>query len=99
MAATLQVDGHENPVSLADKTPRMGWEYSDPKDSPQAAYQVIVASSLEKLNQNVGDLWDSGVQAGDATQAAYAGTGLADETAYFWKVRVQNSKGVWSAEW
>ena len=95
----LQVEGKANPTGILDDTPTLSWSYADAQGYAQAAYQVLVASSQGSLDLNEGDLWDSGVVAGPATSVVYAGTALGDEAMYFWKVRVQNSEGVWSEEW
>ncbi|MBU0611375.1 MAG: hypothetical protein KKI08_26080, partial [Armatimonadetes bacterium] len=75
------------------------WSYADEKGLAQSAYQVLVASSQVKLDTNEGDLWDTGVIAGEETAVVYAGAELGDQTTYFWKVRVQNAEGLWSEEW
>ena len=95
----LMVNGAVNPTGLTDQTPDFAWSYSDPEGLPQTAYQVLVASSAGKLSENEGDLWDTGVVAGSETKVTYDGVELADETMYFWKVRVRNSEGTWSEEW
>lgn len=95
----LTVDGRVAPAGLVDALPKLGWQYQDVTGAPQAACQVLVASSEEKLAANVGDLWDTGVVVGSAHDIQYAGAALDDQTTYFWKVRVQNTEGVWSEEW
>lgn len=95
----VQVEGKVNPARVADPRPDLGWEYEDPQGSEQTAYQVLVASTEEKLDANEGDLWDSGVVLEGAHQAKYEGAALESERTYFWKVRVRNSEGVWSEEW
>lgn len=95
----VQVEGKVNPARVADPRPDLAWEYEDPQGSEQTAYQVLVASTEEKLDANEGDLWDSGVVLEGAHQAKYEGAALESERTYFWKVRVRNSEGVWSEEW
>lgn len=98
-AAGLQVEGQANPAAVRDRTPTFSWVYSDPRGKAQQAYQVIVASSPEQLAARNGDIWDTGPVVGAATASEYGGPALADETTYFWAVRVQNAEGVWSEEW
>lgn len=98
-ATGLTVDGRVAPAGLLDATPTLAWEYADTTGAPQGAYQVLVASSEEKLGADEGDLWDSGIVVGDAHEVTYGGVALDDQTTYFWKVRVQNAEGVWSEEW
>lgn len=99
LVTSLKVAGKVNPTGIAEAKPRFTWSYNDPRGKAQEAYQVIVASRREKLEANEGDLWDSGIVSGSDTQVVYAGTALNDRTTYFWKVRVRNAEGVWSATW
>ena len=93
----LMIEALENPVGIESTTPRMSWKTefnSVPNESAiynkrQSAYQILVASSLEKLEANDGDLWDSGkVQSEDSLFVDYAGKPLQTLKKYFWKVRV-----------
>ncbi|MEL7162350.1 MAG: sulfatase, partial [Bacteroidota bacterium] len=61
------------PVALVDATPEFGWQV--PTGSvTQNAYQILVASSREQIDANLGDVWDSGRVAGDASlDVVYAG--------------------------
>lgn len=96
---TPKVEGKSNPTGVANFEPELSWEYGDPGDRPQSAFQVLVASSFELLDEEVGDLWDSGTVYSDANSVSYAGQELTSQTTYFWKVRVRNGEGVWSEEW
>lgn len=89
-----------NPEGIDVTVPRLSWEItSTQRSTMQTAYQVLVASSPEKLVANTGDLWDSGViKSAQSVQVAYAGTALASRTACFWKVKVwtTNGESAWS---
>ncbi len=98
-ASNLRVEGLVNPAMVSDRTPTFSWEYSDPGQSPQSAYQILVASSKALLDSGIGDIWDSGVVLSGDTEVVYQGEELRDATTYFWKVRVRNSEGVWSESW
>ncbi len=98
-AIDLQVEGEANPANVVDPTPTFSWTYQHPKSSPQSAYQIIVASSQQQLDNGIGDLWDSGVVLSGETTATYQGQALTDYQTYFWKVRVRSAEGVWSEEW
>jgi alpha-L-rhamnosidase len=64
----------------------------------QTAYQILVATSAEKLRVGVGDLWNSGKVESDASnQVEYAGPALASRTHCWWKVRVWDQAGKVSA--
>ena len=63
------------------------------RGAKQTAYQVLVASTPEKLAADQGDLWDSGRVASDqSTQIVYAGKPLQSRMRCHWKVRL------WDAE-
>jgi len=98
-ASNPTVEGKTNPAGVTDPTPEFAWDYSDPNNSPQSAYHILVASSQQLLDDNTGDLWDSGPTESSETELSYAGDLLGELTTYFWKVRVRNLEGVWSEEW
>lgn len=55
----------------------------------QRGYQLLVASSKELLDHNIGDFWDTKqVRSGQSEQIGYMGKELQRETTYYWKVRV-----------
>lgn len=90
-----------NPQTIDRQQPRLSWKIeASERAVKQTAYHILVASSLEKLNQNVGDLWDSGLtKSSNSISAYYAGKGLSSREAVFWKVKVYTNKGesAWSA--
>lgn len=61
----------------------------------QAAYQVLVASSPERLAKDEGDLWDSGkVESDQSAQVIYAGKPLVSGADCHWKVRLWDADGI-----
>ncbi len=95
-----------DPLGTDDPAPRLSWRLDAPgRGARQTARQVLVASSLEKLAHDQGDLWDAGKVASDETiQVTYAGRVLKSRDSCFWKVRVWDEKGIkspWSqpAHW
>jgi alpha-L-rhamnosidase len=73
----------------------LSWQ-SDNSESnwKQAAYEIVVASSPERLSASNGDLWDSGKKASsDSVGIAYAGPPLESRRRYYWKVRVWDAAG------
>ncbi|HEY4789700.1 MAG TPA: family 78 glycoside hydrolase catalytic domain [Bacteroidales bacterium] len=84
-----------NPEGIDAVQPRLSWEiYGSQRDIEQTAYQVLVASSREKLDANEGDLWNSGkVNSNQSIQIVYTGTPLASRTQCFWKVKIWTNKG------
>lgn len=89
-----------NPEGIDTKNPRLSWELSGKQRGlKQTAYQVLVASSPEKLASNEGDLWDSGkVNSKKATWVNYDGKLLKSREDAFWKVKIWTNHGesTWS---
>ncbi|MEM1875153.1 MAG: hypothetical protein QXP51_06135 [Candidatus Hadarchaeales archaeon] len=84
-----------NPLGIDTSFPRFSWKVSTPKrGSYQKAYQILVATTLEALQSDVGDMWDSGkVESGESINVPYRGKPLQSRTRYYWKVRIWDEKG------
>jgi hypothetical protein len=95
----LQVDGATAPAGVRNEQPEFSWSYRDPGGRAQTAYHLQVASTEARLAAGTADMWDTGERSGAATTAEYAGAPLGDLQTYFWRVRVRNAGGVWSASW
>ncbi len=84
-----------NPLGIDALQPRLSWIL--PLDKPgqrQTAYQVLVASTEDLLQEGSADLWDSGKVASDqSTQVVYNGKPLASRMRCFWKVRAWDKDG------
>lgn len=92
----------ENPLGIDVAQPHLAWKLqSETSNVQQAAYQILVASSPEKLAQAVGDLWDSGrVPSEESRHVRYEGTPLTSRQSCYWKVKVWDQQGhesAWSA--
>src|SRR5437870_5669269 len=74
-ARDLRCEYLMNPLGIDERTPRLSWTLqSGERAERQTAYQVLVASSEERLRANRGELWDSGRVAGSQTaQVVYGG--------------------------
>ncbi|WP_162417736.1 sulfatase-like hydrolase/transferase [Cyclobacterium roseum] len=86
----LHVEMIRNPsgLTLKDTRPEFGWQVPEGLVF-QSAYQILVSSSEEKINQNMGDVWDSGkVQGNQSFNLAYGGDALEDNKTYYWKARL-----------
>ena len=85
----------ENPLGLDASRPRLNWQLkSDQRAVKQTAYQILVASSQAVLEENRGDLWDTGKISSDETaQIYYAGKPLGPRQQCFWKVRAWDNQG------
>lgn len=91
----LRCEYLEKPMGIDKTSPRFEWKLeSRERAQKQAAYRIYVATTLERLNANVGDLWDSGRVVSDETaQIAYEGSPLPSRQQAFWKVRVWDQDG------
>jgi len=61
--------------------------------SKVTAWRVLVASSLQNLNNNIGDVWDSKKQSGSQHPVVFAGKPLVVGNIYYWKVQQWNEVG------
>ncbi|MDP0500829.1 MAG: family 78 glycoside hydrolase catalytic domain [Verrucomicrobiota bacterium JB022] len=90
----LTAEAMRNPLGL-DASPTLSWKLkSDTRGDRQTAYQVLVASSADKLAADEGDLWDSGQKEGeDQIFVRYRGSSIGSGQEAFWKVRVWDADG------
>ena len=94
----LRCEYRKNPLGIDALKPRLSWrlEAADPKvrGQRQGAYQIMVASSEERLSADRGDFWDTGrVESDKSVQVPYGGKPLASGTLVWWKVRVWDAAG------
>jgi alpha-L-rhamnosidase len=84
-----------NPMGIDVRQPRLSWvlRHSE-RGEKQTAYQVLVTSKPELLDQNKGDVWDSGnVASEESVHVVYAGKPLESGRSYVWKVRTWDAQG------
>ena len=75
-------------VKILDSEPEYGWAVPEGAVS-QSAYQVLVASTQENIENNIGDIWDSGqVRSNASSEIEHGGPNLRPGETYFWKVRI-----------
>ncbi len=90
-----------NPLGIDVTQPRLSWEIlSSKRNVTQKAYQVLVASTAEKLAQNDGDLWNSGkIDKDESIHVKYSGQALNSRMRCYWKVKTWTTAGEsdWSA--
>lgn len=84
-----------NPLGIDVAQPQLSWVIeSDRRGYRQSAYRILVAATLEKLQKDQGDLWDSGkVESAQSINVPYAGSALQSGQRCFWKVSVWNHNG------
>jgi alpha-L-rhamnosidase len=91
-----------NPLGIDLAQPRLAWKIEQTGDvhrnQMQKAYRILVASSLEKLANNQGDVWDSNkTPSNKSVQVIYEGTHLKSMQRYWWKVKIWSNSG--ESEW
>jgi alpha-L-rhamnosidase len=84
-----------NPIGIDTHEPRLSWMITGKGQGiHQAAYQVLVASSPEKTNEALADVWNSGkISSDNSVLVAFAGRPLSSGERYYWKVRVWDQEG------
>ena len=88
-----------NPIGIDVLQPRLSWVLqSTARGEMQNGYQILVASTPEILDNDHGDLWDSGrVDSNHSIQVPYAGKTLTSRLGCYWKVRAWDMNGKPSA--
>jgi alpha-L-rhamnosidase len=99
---SLRCEYLNNPLGIGAVKPRLSWILvSSQRGEKQTAYQILVASSISQLDENIGDLWNSGkVPSDESAQIQYAGKPLTSREQCFWKVRAwdrDGKPGPWSS--
>ncbi len=92
---------HPQTTVITNPRPTFGWIVNDcRRGAVQSAYQIMVASSEDKL-KNAPDLWDSGKVASDeSVNVRYDGKPLPVNSVCWWSVRTwdgQDKSSPWSA--
>ena len=100
----LTAEYMNDPVGLDVAAPRLSWKLSASDENAhglrQTAYRVLVASSLENLKDDRGDLWDSGrVMSEQSLNVVYKGEPLKSSQRCYWKVRAWDNTGNTPSAW
>src|SRR5699024_6734572 len=90
-----------NPQGIDVLTPKLSWKIQgEAHGLNQIAYRILAASSLEKLNNEDADLWDSGKQnSASSISVVYNGDKLSSNQDIYWKVKVwtNDNESTWSS--
>ncbi len=98
---SLKTEGMTNPLGIDTDRPRFSWKTMATTETNvmQKAYQIMVSSTVEKLNVNDADIWNSGkVNSDKQLWIPFGGGELKSNQQFFWKVKVWTNKGesAWS---
>ena len=95
----LRCEYRDNPLGIDQRTPHLSWQSNNTERNwHQTAYQLLVATSTNKLKPGAADVWDSQKRSSDESVGiSYAGPKLESRTRYFWTVRVWDAAGKPSA--
>lgn len=91
----LRCEMLKNPLGIDATQPRFSWQLeSSERNVVQTSYQIIVSTSEQKLKNDDGDVWNSGVMNDNTSLLKnYNGKALQSATKYFWKVKIITNKG------
>lgn len=95
VANGLRCEYRVDPIGIDETEPRLSWLVeSARRGARQSAYRVLVASSIERIDRDDGDLWDSGrIGSGETINVVYAGAPLRSRQTCYWKVMSWNDLG------
>jgi len=85
-------------TEIAQCRPFLGWIVNSDQDNTlQTAYRILVASTPEKIRNNIGDFWDSGkIESNQSLNVIYNGKVLVPGKVYFFRVKTWNNHGIGS---
>jgi len=91
----LRCEYQTDPLGIDINNPRFFWEIKDSRrGAKQTAYQILVSSSIKKLDKGDGDIWNSGrVLSDQSAHVDYAGSKLESYRTYYWKVKIWDARG------
>src|SRR5450759_312324 len=91
----LKCEYIENPLGMDIRQPRFSWNISgNRRGIYQSAYRILVADRREALQDNTGNIWDTGkVPSDKLINIVYKGAPLKSDQTYYWSVCVWNQDG------
>ncbi len=70
--SNLKIEYKIKPLGVDIKIPRFSWVLElGERGTSQMAYQIIVSSNLAKLNEDIGDVWNSNKVTSDKSVQIY----------------------------
>ena len=90
----LRCEKLTNPLGIDRTTPMLGWKIKSASQADvQTHYRILAATSIDKLNENNGDLWDSGkIKSTEQVAINYQGKALKSGDMVYWKVKTWTQK-------
>jgi alpha-L-rhamnosidase len=91
----LRCEYLENPLGIDKASPQLSWQSDNTERNwRQVSYEILVASTVERLRGANADVWNSGkTTSGESVGILYRGPALESRRRYYWKVRVWDSEG------
>ena len=83
-------------AKIYQQQPLFDWQNASNINN-STAWRILVTSSIDSLNNNKGDLWDSKKQKGTNHPILYAGKPLVKGKVYYWKVQQWDEKNLATA--
>ena len=95
----LRCEYRIDPFGIDVSRPRLSWileaATEGQRNLKQSAYQIVMASSRDRLEKSDGDLWDSGkITSESSIQIEYNGKPLHSRMNAWWKVKVDRKSVV-----
>lgn len=92
IATDLKVNLLSQPLGIDTSSPSFSWvDTSIQQNESQTAYQILVSTSLNNLNNDIGDLLDTGkINSTESSYIKLNSLSLSKDTLYYWKVRIWN---------
>ena len=96
-AKNLKCEYLVNPIGIDVQNPRLTWQMKSAEPGAfQRAYQIFVGTDSADVAGAKGNRWESGVVIADKMPVEYQGPKPDPFTKYYWGVKIQNEKGLWS---
>ena len=90
VVSQLQCELLDAPLAIDNTSPHFSWKMSSKQNGAASiAYQILVATELDKLNEQEADLWNTGKVVDERSNGiVYRGKPLATRSLAYWKVRL-----------
>ena len=97
--SNLRCELTDNPIGIDIRSHGLSWVInSAQRNVSQKAYQVLVATDPDLLEEKKADVWNSGkIKSDQSVHVSFNGKELKSNTTYVWKVRIWTDYG--ESEW